>query len=99
MKKRTALTLSAIALLGAGVTFGVKSKQKKDFEKILKTVLVPEAEEKLDKLLREDASLQDSIDFYQALLLQQESEVDGQRKAERSIRSRWESQQQPCIRV
>lgn len=87
MKKRTALTLSVIALLGTGVTFGVKSKQKKDFEKILKTVLVPEAEEKLDKLLREDASLQDSIDFYQALLLQQESEVDGQRKAEKYQKS------------
>ena len=83
MKKKTALTLSAIALLSAGITFGVRFKQKKDFEKTLKTVLIPNAEKELDSLLREDAALQDSIDLYQALLLQQASEADGQRIAEK----------------
>ena len=83
MKKKTALTLSAIALLSAGITFGVKFKQKKDFEKTLKTVLIPNAEKELDNLLKEDASLNDSISFYHALLLQQSSEADGQRIAEK----------------
>lgn len=83
MKKKTALTLSAIALLSAGVTFGVKFKKKKDFEKTLKTILIPDAEKQLESLLREDASLNDSIDFYHALLLTQSSKADGQRIAEK----------------
>ncbi len=83
MKKKTALTLSAIALLSAGITFGVKFKQKKDFEKTLKTVLIPNAEKELDNLLREDAALNDSIDYYHALLLRQSSEADGLRIAEK----------------
>lgn len=83
MKKKTALTLSALALLSAGITFGVKFKQKKDFEKTLKTVLIPTAEKELDKLLKEDASLNDSIVYYHDLLLQQASIADGQRIAEK----------------
>lgn len=83
MKKKTALTLSALALLSAGITFGVKFKHKKDFEKTLKTVLIPNAEKELDNLLQKDASLNDSISFYHALLLQQSSEADGQRIAEK----------------
>lgn len=83
MKKKTALTLSAIALLSAGVTFGVKFKKKKDFEKTLKTILIPDAEKQLESLLREDAALNDSIDFYHALLLTQSSKADGQRIAEK----------------
>lgn len=75
MKKKTALTLSAIALLSAGITFGIKFKQKKDFEKTLKTVLIPNAEKELDSLLREDVALKDSIDYYEALLLQQQSSM------------------------
>lgn len=82
MKKNTALTFGAIALLSAGVTFGVKFKQKKDFEKTLKTILIPDAEEQLDSLLRKDAALKDSVDFYRALLLMQSSVADGQSKAD-----------------
>ncbi len=83
MKKKTALTLSALVLLSAGITFGVKFKQKKDFEKILKTILIPNAEKELDKLLKEDVSLNDTISYYHALLLQQSSEADGQKIAEK----------------
>lgn len=83
MKKKTALTLSAIALLSAGITFGVKFKQKKDFEKTLKTVLIPNAEKELENLLAQNTELNDSIDFYHALLLRQSSEADGQRIAEK----------------
>ena len=68
MKKKTALTLSAIALLSAGITFGIKFKQKKDFEKTLKTVLIPNAEKELDSLLREDAALKDSVITYEQAL-------------------------------
>ena len=83
MKKKTALTLSALVLLSAGITFGVKFKQKKDFEKILKTILIPNAEKELDKLLKEDVSLNDTISYYHSLLLQQSSEADGQKIAEK----------------
>lgn len=61
MKKSTALTIGAIALLSAGLSFGVKFKQKKDYEEKLKTILIPDAEKKLDDLLREDVALRDSV--------------------------------------
>ena len=83
MKKRTVLILIIIALLSAGVTFTLNFKKKKDFEKTLKTVLISDAEKELDKLLREDAALNDSIVLYKNLLLQQSSEADGQRLMEK----------------
>ena len=53
MKKKTAITLSALALLAGGITFsGIKIKEKKEKEKIeaeLKSVLIPIAEKKLDE--------------------------------------------------
>ena len=61
MKKSTALTIGAIALLSAGLSFGVKFKQRKDYEEKLKTILIPDAEKKLDDLLREDVALRDSV--------------------------------------
>lgn len=69
MKKKSAIKLSVLALLAAGVTFGaVKWKNKEEEERIQKAlddVLIPGAERKLDSLLLTDQSLQDSINFYQ----------------------------------
>lgn len=57
MKKKYAITLSALVLLSAGITlFGLKSKNKKEtgkIEKDLKEVLIPNAERKLDSLQKE----------------------------------------------
>jgi len=77
MKTKTAFALSAAALIGAGVTLGIKSKQEKDsFEKILKTVLIPDAEKKLEDLLKENAALNDSIITYEQALEQINSKQD-----------------------
>ncbi|MEE1110834.1 MAG: hypothetical protein UIH99_01330, partial [Alphaproteobacteria bacterium] len=78
MKKSTALTIGAIALLSAGLSFGVKFKQRKDYEEKLKTILIPDAEKKLDDLLREDVALRDSvIKFEEAQkMLQEKKGVD-----------------------
>lgn len=77
MKKKTALTLSAAALVSAGVAFGVKFKQEKDeFEKVLKEVLIPDADKKLDDLRRENVALNDSIIEYEDALKQIKPDKD-----------------------
>lgn len=72
MKKKTALTLSTAALLSAGLLFGAKfykqKKERDEFEEQLKTVLVPDAEKKLDGLLRKDAALNDSVIKFEEVL-------------------------------
>ena len=69
MKKKTAITLGALALLAAGVTFGgfkIKEKKEKDkIEKTLKTVLIPNAEKELDALTKQYSDLSDSIAYYE----------------------------------
>ncbi|MBP5485813.1 MAG: hypothetical protein J6Y07_03855 [Alphaproteobacteria bacterium] len=69
MKKRTALTLSLMALLAGGITFGAlkyKDKKEKDeVERELKEILIPNAENRLDSLLVVSKGLQDSIAHYE----------------------------------
>ena len=69
MKKRTALTLSLMALLAGGITFGAlkyKDKKEKDeLERELKEILIPNAENRLDSLLVVSKGLQDSIAHYE----------------------------------
>lgn len=69
MKKRTALTLSLMALLAGGLTFGAwrykDKKEKEEAERELKEILIPGAENRLDSLLVMDRNLQDSIAHYE----------------------------------
>ncbi len=68
MKKKTAITLGALALLVSGVTFGgfrIKEKKEKDkIEKELKEILIPNAEKELDALTKQHSDLNDSITYY-----------------------------------
>lgn len=79
MKKKTALTLSLFALLGAGTGLSINNKQKKDFEKKLKTVLIPDAEKKFDSLQHKNNALNDSIIKYQDAVALQNQKLDSVR--------------------
>lgn len=102
MKKKTAITLAALALLASGVTLGgfrVKEKKEKDkIEKALNEILLSDAKQKLYELERQDAELWDSIDYYTRVLqgltpdtLISKSDADTLRQLVSSIYDDWKS--------
>lgn len=75
MKKKTVFVLSALTLLGAGTALGVKLKQRSDFKKNLKTVVIPAAEKEVERLSKENSALNDSIVKYEDALALQDKKL------------------------
>lgn len=87
MKKKTVFVLSALTLLGAGTALGVKLKQRSDFKKNLKTVVIPAAEKEVERLSKENSALNDSIVKYEDALALQDKKLALHDKKADSIHS------------